>query len=134
MVNSIQVQIETLKTDQLLANDPQFSNNREVHDQGFYVTAEGRLYIRKHYQGLISLIENKKKYNNIIDEVQATSDEKKYLKNFRNKLVKKSEDKIIDTIVSEAVKKGTEYGHILIRLAVVLLQHWQHVSVHGGQN
>ena len=86
ILSSIKVQIDELRDDELLRNDPQFSNNREPQDQGFYVTAGGRLYIRKHYQGLIAVIENKQKYEQIIDSLESDSNSKKHLKSLRKRL------------------------------------------------
>jgi hypothetical protein len=44
MLSNIQAEIDELKTDRLLNSDPQFSSNREPANEGFYITAEGRLY------------------------------------------------------------------------------------------
>jgi hypothetical protein len=98
-------QIDKLKNDGLLENDRQFSDNREHEDQGFYVTAAGRLFVRKHYTGLIPVVDNKQEYEQIIDQLEVDSDSNKSLKKLRDKLIGKTEDKIIDTINLEIIKK-----------------------------
>jgi DNA-binding PadR family transcriptional regulator len=114
--------IDELKDDGLLTNDPQFSNNREPQDQGFYITASGRLYIRKHYQGLTTIVENKRQYEQIIESLESDSHSKKYLKGLRKKLLsKKTEDAIISAIISEIIHVALGGSLILLRFLAVLL-------------
>jgi hypothetical protein len=117
----IKNQIDELKNDELLKEDTQLSFDRQPQDQAFYITSPGKLFIRKHYRGLIPLIENKKGYEKIIDQLEADSNNKKYLKKLRDKLVGKTEDKIIDTMLSEIIENRNQYSHILLRFLMQLL-------------
>jgi hypothetical protein len=101
--------------------DPNLSSNREPQDQAFYVTAEAILFIRRNYQGLIAIIENKKRYERLIDQIEVDSNSKKYLSRLRDKLLNQAEDKIINIILSEIVQKGQEYGPTLFKSLIGLV-------------
>ncbi len=116
MLNDVIQLISELKQDGLLAVDTDFRHN-EPENEVFYITAGGMLYIRRHYQGLMTLIGNKQEYEKLIDNLQSDSGNKKYLKALRNKLLEKSEDAIISTVLSEAVQGG----FIILRFLVQLL-------------
>jgi hypothetical protein len=60
-----------------------------------------------------------KQYEQIIDKLESDSGNKKYLKGLRNKLLGKTEDVIINTIISEAAHGGI----IILRFLVHLLMH-----------
>ncbi|MFY9799166.1 MAG: hypothetical protein WAJ93_26060 [Candidatus Nitrosopolaris sp.] len=121
IVSTIMAHIDELRADGLLKNDPQFSQFREPPDQGFFIAAEGRYYIRKRYQGVTTLIENEQKYEKIIDSLGSDSNSRKYLKGLRKKLLNQTEDKIIGTILSEAVHTAVVSGPIALRFLVELL-------------
>jgi hypothetical protein len=107
--------VDELKEDGLLATDTQYRYNEPENEQ-FYVTASGRLLIRRHYQGIISVIENKKRYEQIVDNLDANLQNKKYLKDLRNKLKDKTEDAIISTVLSEAITGGVTVLLFLVHL------------------
>ncbi|SRR5215204_2595158 len=118
---NIKDEIDKLVNEELLKIDPNLSSNRGPQDQAFYVTAEGILFIRRNYQGLIAIIENKKRYEKLIDRIEVDSNSKKYLKKLRDKLLNQTEDKIINIILSEIVQKGQEYGPTLFKFLIGLV-------------
>lgn len=117
----IKDEIDKLKDEELLKVDPNLSSNRGPQDQGFYITAEGILFIRRNYQGLIAIIENKKRYERLIDQIEVDSNSKKYLNKFRDKLLNQTEDKVINITLSEIVQKGQEYGPALFKFLIGLV-------------
>ena len=80
------------------------------------------------YQGVTTLIENEQKYEKIIDSLGSDSNSRKYLKGLRKKLLNQTEDKIIGTILSEAVHTAVVSGPIALRFLVELL-HQHNISL-----
>jgi len=87
-------------------------------------TIDGLIHI--HISGWTDRIDgtngyNRLYWNSIVNQVQVDPNSKKYLEKLRDKLIGKTEDKIIDTLISKTVAKGKEYGPILLRFMTQIL-------------
>jgi len=87
--------------------------------EGFYVTTQGKLFVRKCFVGLVPKIEDKIQYERVVEQTEANTEVKKYFKELREKLIDKSQDQVVEMIIS-GMKEYTVVG---ISIALRLLGH-----------
>jgi hypothetical protein len=65
ILDTVRKYIDELKKDGLLARDPEDRYNEPQNEQ-LYITASGRFFIRRHYQGLYLLLKISKNMNKLL--------------------------------------------------------------------
>jgi hypothetical protein len=118
MMRDIEEQVSKLIRDCFIeyehnASDPSF---RGAQCEDIHITPKGKYFIRKYFVGLTFTVQNKHKYESIVDQADASTELKSYLKSLYVKLKYKSQDEMVNVLLSTVKQYGLVMITVLINL------------------
>lgn len=97
-------------------NKPSSGGFRGIQYEVFYISPKGKALVRKCFRGLEDLVSNQEQYDTAIDGVETGSEAKNYLRGIRTKLIDKTQDEIVQIIVSGAKRYAPAGIAMILRL------------------
>jgi hypothetical protein len=93
----IREELNTLRSDLLIT---------DTGDYYFLTNTDGVIFVRKNLNSLASKMLESQDYANIIDKIQAKKEVKNYFKDLWSKIKEKSQEQIVDSLVTGAKQSG----------------------------
>jgi len=119
MMTDIEAQISRLVQDGLLEYEHPVANQafKGWQFEDLHVTPTGKYFIQSFLGGLAPAIREKKKYDNLIKEAEASSELKDFLRETYKKLKSATQEEIAHTLLSTVKKHGVPLLIVLIKMA-----------------